>query len=91
MPRLFAEIKDGQLIPKWFGFVRYDFNRDVRIYAPVPLNWLMMFYTWLRILLQHKVSWWLRRKTGAQERYRELRQARDAGYREGYQDGQVYG
>lgn len=41
-------IKDGNIIPFWYGYAYYDFERDCAAYCPVPINFLVAGARWLR-------------------------------------------
>ena len=44
-PRGFTKvIKQGGLIPKWYGFARYDHDMAVGIYMPIPINLIVVAY-----------------------------------------------
>lgn len=80
-------IKDGEIIPFWYGYAYYDFARDCAAYCPVPINFLVAGARWLGR------KWWefkgLSRKfNSTQDAYARGRvDGRKAGYEDGYNQG----
>lgn len=43
------EITEGQMLPAWYyGYAYEEWDRYVRVYAAIPLNYLMRFWMWWR-------------------------------------------
>lgn len=85
--RLIKLLKDGEIIPFWYGYAYYDFNRDCAAYCPVPINFLVAAALWLRW------KWYLfkglsRKFNSTQDAYVRGRvDGRKAGYEDGYNEG----
>jgi hypothetical protein len=41
-------IKDGEILPFWYGYAHYSFDRDCAVYIPVPLNFIVAGARWLK-------------------------------------------
>ena len=73
------KIKEGEIIPLWYGYAYYSFDCDIGIYMLVPLNFLAAGLIWLK----HKWFGFKQIPRGwnsTQEAYRR-------GYQSGYEEG----
>jgi len=52
-------VKEGGIIPRWYGFAYHDFNRDVKVFMPVPINLIVVGWRWFRwtIVRRLKIEW----------------------------------
>ena len=74
--KIIKHIKEGEALPFWYGAVGIKIAMDGYIeIAPIPLNYLLKFW------------YFTIRKTKFSHFDRELLDARDAGWREGYEAG----
>lgn len=80
---LSIHLKEGEIIPYWYGFAYRDFYTDTTVFMPIPLNYIRAAWDWFKfhILIKIKFDWarmivhhWI------------LRIHRD-GYDKGYDDG----
>lgn len=56
----FLQVKvEGELSPKWYGKSYYDFDRDVVVYMPLPLNYFVAAFRSLRLLFKFIIPEWL--------------------------------
>jgi len=47
MKKLEKLVKEAEVIPKWYGFAYRDFNRDVYVAYPIPINLIVAGSRWL--------------------------------------------
>lgn len=50
-------VKEAGLIPRWYGYSYYDFDRDVSVAMPFPLNWIAAFWLWWRREVIWQLKW----------------------------------
>jgi len=74
-------IKAGRIIPYWYGYAYYDFNRDTGVYMPIPFNVLRALWAWVKMKVKYDIPHKLSKQNDAYE------QGRRDGYREGVEDG----
>lgn len=67
---------EGGLIPKWYVWTYYDWDRDAHIYYPIGLSFLVQLYRSLRIFFK----FWLPHQFGKRDYETYL-------YKQGYRDG----
>lgn len=72
-------IKDGEIIPFWYGYAYYDFNRDCAAYCPVPINFLVAGARWLGR------KWW--EFKGLSRKFNSTQDAYSRGKHDGYWEG----
>ena len=70
------DLLQGAEVPRWYGVAWHDYNRDVAVCYPVPLN---ILFGWARL-----VWMWLRFRS-VPRRWDTLRQAYEAGHLAGRQ------
>src|SRR5258708_40165453 len=53
------QIKQGGVIPHWYGFAYHDFDTDTASYMPIPINLLYSGYRWLKyyVLMRISIEW----------------------------------
>ena len=63
-------LKEGSMIPSWYGFAYFDYYKDCAVYAPIPINLLLASSVWFRENIWYRVKFeWphklnIRRKDG---------------------------
>ncbi len=52
-------IKDGHVIPSWYGYAYRDFETDSAVYMPIPFNLIRAGWRWFRhaVLYRIQVDW----------------------------------
>lgn len=62
-PLFTHHIKDGNIIPRWYGFAYHDFDTDTTAYMPIPINLIYAVLRWMKYnwLSKIKFDWphWL--------------------------------
>ena len=84
-------VRQGELLPPWYGVAWVDYARDVAVCMPVPLNAVAgavrAAYLWVRFSLWRRADF----RADMERRVRRAEEARDSaweiGYRSGYADG----
>lgn len=58
-PLFTHHIKDGNIIPRWYGFAYHDFDTDTVAYMPVPINLIYAVLRWTKynVLRKFKFDW----------------------------------
>jgi hypothetical protein len=58
-PLFTHHIKDGGIIPHWYGFAYHDFDTDSASYMPIPINLCYVGWRWFKynILRKIKFEW----------------------------------
>lgn len=53
------KLKEGDIIPSWYGYAAYDFDCELAIYMPIPLNFVRAAWVWFKfnILRAIKFGW----------------------------------
>lgn len=69
-------VKEGEIIPFWYGYGYYDFDRDCGVYFPVPINFIVAIACWLRW------KWYMFK--GLSRKFNSTQEA----YSRGYKDAQ---
>lgn len=72
-------IKEGEILPFWYGYAYYSFDCDMATYMPVPLNFIVAALRWLR----HK---WFGFKQ-IPRKFNSTQEAYSRGYHTGYEEG----
>jgi len=54
--QLKKQTKEGETTPKWYGLAYYDFDRNVRIFYPIPINLVVGFYKWVRSVIKWEIT-----------------------------------
>jgi hypothetical protein len=77
-------IKEAEAMPKWYGFAYRDFNRDVRVAYPIPINIIVAWFRYFNLKIRFEWprifdagDWHLTLKKGFKEGF-------NAGHFEGY-------
>ena len=75
-------VKEFEVLPRWYGFARYDFDRECGIYMPIPFNLVAALWYKLRYLAYKtiKVEW-------PQRLMRHERAIYRLGQKDGYEKG----
>ncbi len=52
-------VKEGDIIPFWYGFAYRDFDTDTGAYMPIPLNLVRVGWEWFKwyVLYRIKFDW----------------------------------
>lgn len=75
------EINEGSCPPGWYyGHAYSMYNRQIRVFAVIPLNYLIRFWMWA----SHR---WERFRCGVSWFDREIRRQYSFGYQDGLRDG----
>lgn len=72
-------IKNGDIVPFWYGYAYYDFERDCGAFAPVPINFLLAGARWLAW------KWWGFKQMP--HRFNTTQEAYGRGRRDGFNEG----
>lgn len=81
--KFIKKIKDGEIIPFWYGYAYYDFDTDCAAYMPVPLNFIAAGFRWFK----HKWFGFKQIPRGWNSTQEAYGKGRKAGYEEGYEEG----
>ena len=54
--RLKKQAEEGESTPKWYGLAYYDFDRNVRIFYPIPFHLIVAFYKWIRSVIKWEIA-----------------------------------
>ena len=80
--RFKKQAEEGESTPKWYGLAYYDFDRNVRIFYPIPFHLIVALYRWIRSV----IKWEIAHKFMDHES-RNLRKFRDKWYQRGKEEG----
>jgi hypothetical protein len=53
------KLKQGEILPKWYGYAYRNFDCDYAVYMPIPLNLIRAFWEWFRfnVIYKFKSTW----------------------------------
>jgi hypothetical protein len=74
--RFIRKLKQGEIIPSWYGYAYRNFDCDYAVYMPIPLNLIRAFWEWFRFHVLYHIKFTWARKMDT--KHAEVRRALEA-------------